>query len=330
MLDLIIPVYNNKRGLYQSLMSIGTECDPKDLYVTIVDDHSDVNYDSVVAMFQQFFPIRVLRLEKNCGPGMARQYGIEHTNEDYIMFLDCGDNFVHPESMRNILAIIKSNPNVELFSWAHDSEDVRGYMEMQHSALRRLHGKVYKREFLYCHNITFCPDTSYGQEDIGFNINVELYNPVALYYDEDAVVWKYDENSLTRRNDHAFYYQKSAMGLAIAAGAAIDNAIANDVDHERIKTEIYQCMTSNYIFYLSCINRRPEFYDETYAGCLLFYVKYFKRIPQEEQDIELLKNIWYNKLVEHLSDENDPIRDKMVSFDILGWLNQLEKDSSEM
>ena len=33
----------------------------------------------------------------------------------------------------------------------------------------RLHGKVYKRRFIETHNITFCAESSYLNEDIGFN-----------------------------------------------------------------------------------------------------------------------------------------------------------------
>lgn len=71
MLDLVIPVYKNKAGLYRSLFSIGTETYKK-VFVTIVDDCSGDNYDDIVEFFQKFFPIRVIYLQKNVGPGMAR------------------------------------------------------------------------------------------------------------------------------------------------------------------------------------------------------------------------------------------------------------------
>lgn len=330
MLDLIIPVYNDKEGLCRSLMSIGTECNPKELFITIIDDASTVDYSSVIQTFQQFYPIRILKMKKNGGPGKARQYALEHTKEPYLMFLDCGDVFVTPESLRNIMATVISMPNFDLYEWGYNTETIDGYLEREGCMTNRLHGKVYKRDFIYDKNIHFCVESSYQQEDIGFNINVRLHKPQVYQNDDTVITWKFDENSITRQNDCAFYYQKSASGLAFTVGAAIDNAMQNGVEHKDIISQIYDCMAADYIFYLSCKNRRPEFLEETYAGCLLFYVKYFKRIPEEEQDIELFKNIWYNILRNHMDDENDPIRDKMVSFDILGWLNQLEKDSSEM
>jgi glycosyltransferase involved in cell wall biosynthesis len=50
MLDLIIPVYKNKKGLYRSLMSLGSELN-KQVRVTIVDDCSGDNYDDVINIF---------------------------------------------------------------------------------------------------------------------------------------------------------------------------------------------------------------------------------------------------------------------------------------
>lgn len=75
MLDLIIPVYKNKAGLYRSLFSIGTETN-KEVFVTIVDDCSGDTYEDVIEIFQKFFPIRVIYLEENQGPGIARQAGL--------------------------------------------------------------------------------------------------------------------------------------------------------------------------------------------------------------------------------------------------------------
>ena len=144
--DLIIPVYNNKRGLYRSLMSIGVESNSI-VDVTVVDDCSTENYDDIVNFFAQFIPIRILKLDVNSGPGMARQYGLDHTKNDYIIFLDCGDYFLGPDTLTNIHNIVKENSVINLFSWSYlDSIGNDCTCDTN-----RLHGKVYKREFLTHH-----------------------------------------------------------------------------------------------------------------------------------------------------------------------------------
>ena len=94
MLDLIIPVYNNREGLMRSLMSLGLETEG--LYVTIVDDCSSVEYDDIIKMFIKAFPIQYFKLPVNSGPGVARQWGLDHTDHDFVAFLDCGDTYTSP------------------------------------------------------------------------------------------------------------------------------------------------------------------------------------------------------------------------------------------
>jgi len=40
---------------------------------------------------------RLLRYKENKGPGYARQYGLNHTQKSYIMFIDTGDIFTSIE-----------------------------------------------------------------------------------------------------------------------------------------------------------------------------------------------------------------------------------------
>lgn len=86
MLDLIIPVFNNKAGLYRTLLSIGMDYPQNSLYITIVDDNSNENYNDIIELFQHFYPIRILILPENHGPGYARQYGLEHTKRTLCFF----------------------------------------------------------------------------------------------------------------------------------------------------------------------------------------------------------------------------------------------------
>jgi len=59
----------------------------KDITITIIDDCSSVQYD-----------VKTIRMPQNGGPGAARQYGINHTIEPFIMFVDAGDTFVDFDS----------------------------------------------------------------------------------------------------------------------------------------------------------------------------------------------------------------------------------------
>ena len=77
MIDLIIPYYKNKQGIIDTLNSINFDI----FEVTVVDDASEEEYDLD-------YPIHYILNEVNSGPGNARQNGIQHTSNDYIMFID--------------------------------------------------------------------------------------------------------------------------------------------------------------------------------------------------------------------------------------------------
>ena len=78
-LDLIIPHYNNVDGLRYTLNSI----DYNVVTVTVVDDCS-TKRDGLEQLQQDFPQVTFLQLEHNSGPGAARQFGINHTNNPYF------------------------------------------------------------------------------------------------------------------------------------------------------------------------------------------------------------------------------------------------------
>ena len=83
MIDLIIPYYNNRIGLLDSLKSVNRSI----FKITVIDDHSTETPSFPLDAAQLF------RLNMNSGPGYARQRGINKTSNPYIMFLDTGDVF---------------------------------------------------------------------------------------------------------------------------------------------------------------------------------------------------------------------------------------------
>jgi glycosyltransferase involved in cell wall biosynthesis len=94
-IDIIIPAYNVPDNiLYRCLSSIACQDIISELEITIVDDASETqNYAEVAKYFNTIMKINILRYEKNGGPGVARQYGIDHTSNGYLTFIDADDTF---------------------------------------------------------------------------------------------------------------------------------------------------------------------------------------------------------------------------------------------
>ncbi len=94
-IDVIIPAYNvSDEILFRCLASIACQDIASDLEVTIVDDASTTqNYAAIAKYFDSILKINILRYETNGGPGVARQYGIDHTSNGYMTFIDADDTF---------------------------------------------------------------------------------------------------------------------------------------------------------------------------------------------------------------------------------------------
>ena len=96
MIDVIIPAYNAHETIERTLYSIAYQRNSENLNVYIINDNSIKDYSKEIDFFKNFINIRELKLKENSGPGYARQYGIEHSDSEYIIFIDSDDVFATP------------------------------------------------------------------------------------------------------------------------------------------------------------------------------------------------------------------------------------------
>lgn len=85
--SVIIPTYNPKY-LRESLQSIKNQnYKSNDVDVIVIDDCSTIDFSDQIAGFD----ITLLKTEKNSGPSVARNLGIQHARGEYIAFQDDDD-----------------------------------------------------------------------------------------------------------------------------------------------------------------------------------------------------------------------------------------------
>jgi glycosyltransferase involved in cell wall biosynthesis len=113
--SVIIPCYNCENTILRAVNSVVKQTwKPKELI--IVNDGSQDNVQGILKKLQMEFGkdwIKVIQLEKNCGPGNARNKGWEIATQPYIAFLDADDAW-HPGKIAIQLKYMLDNPDVAI------------------------------------------------------------------------------------------------------------------------------------------------------------------------------------------------------------------------
>lgn len=90
--SIIVPVYNGEKYLGKCIESILNQS-YHNLNIIIVNDGSSDNSDEIIRKYDNTDPRIVYICQENKGPSLARNAGIEKSDGDIIIFLDCDDYF---------------------------------------------------------------------------------------------------------------------------------------------------------------------------------------------------------------------------------------------
>lgn len=280
MLDIIIPTYKNKEGLRKTLISLNPSI-LSSIKVTIIDDCSDIYYNDIL---EEFPFVQIYYNKENSGPGYAREQGIQITNEPYIMFIDTGDYFISYEAQHKIIMTLRENPNNIMYFWQYKINE-----KISNDNSNRLHGRIYSRDFLKKYDIHFCITSSFTNEDIGFNRTCRLIaqdKELNIFHSkEPVIVYEINENSLTGKDNRAFFFKQQNEGLALNSIEEIKCAEKNNVSKILILEEINTIMASLYYTFLCTYYERPEYINEAWKGAKIFYDKCFSNYPDNEPSL---------------------------------------------
>jgi len=116
--SVIIPVFNKEKDIYNTLESVLKQSF-SDFELIIVDDGST---DKSVEEISRLKDKRILVFKKeNQGVSIARNFGVEKSNSDYIAFLDA-DDYWYPEHLENLLLLINEFPKKLWFASAYEKK----------------------------------------------------------------------------------------------------------------------------------------------------------------------------------------------------------------
>ena len=209
LLDIIIPQYKETEEKMKPLLdSINNQVnvDFDNVKLTVVNDFSDVIPSVEFLNSFSNLDISLIRNDKNTGPGLARQNGMDNTNADYIMFCDSDDVLFDNKALFIIMDFIsKYEPNYLVTNIAIEDMEGNVIIKKGKSTFPWMHGKVFKREFLVNNDIRFSPNVRHLEDSYFTTCLVGSLDPKTIcYLDFTTYKWKNNRDSLTRRKDDTY------------------------------------------------------------------------------------------------------------------------------
>lgn len=188
MIDLIIPIYNAKNTLDLTLMSIKMQTILNKIKVYLIDDCSEDNYDEIINNYKDM-NIIYKKLDKNSGPAVARQVGMDISSSDYIMFIDADDLFYDADSVKKLYSEIEKGFDYVIGITYEEKRKIKIMNESD------LHGKIYRRNFIEKNKIKF--NNTRFHEDNYFNNLVLACEPLIKKIFDFVYIYVYNEESIT-------------------------------------------------------------------------------------------------------------------------------------
>lgn len=200
MINVIIPAYNCRKTLGRTLSSLVAQTDTN-FEVIIVDDCSTENIKEIVDDYLYKLNIIYIRNDKNIGPGMSRQVGIDNATQKFITFLDSDDMFM-PYAIETFNSIIDANPNLEyLHSYFYEqiSIDDNPALYLFKDNYSACHGKLYNVDLIREYGIRNSPEVRWADDSFFNSICSELMNMSIISI--PTVLWCYNKESVLHKND---------------------------------------------------------------------------------------------------------------------------------
>ena len=330
-IDVIVPCYKAHEKLPRLLGSIISQDIVEDLKVTLVNDGDENDYKEIVKQFSPFVDIQEIKLKKNSGPGTARRFGYENTNNPLVTWIDADDTFSGAFALKLLRQELLEQPVnvicIGTFVEEHaESQPKPIYVPHQNDTVW-MFGKLYKREFLDRHKIKM--NDTRANEDNGFNMLCKMmcseheqikFIPDVVYY------WHTNPNSITRINDSEYSYNQSFVGYTENMIWAFKEAEQRNPFNGAILYEKVATLMNLYEYYIETVARDPRFTEQNWESCKLYYREIYREIKDkipEKAFVEAYNNVIRNCYM------GDKLNGIIPCMSIYEFIDKLDKETSE-
>ena len=278
--SVIIPVYKSHDTIVNTLYSVFMQRHISYKVYLVVDGEAEGSYDYL----KDTFDVVIHYLPENAGPGVARQYGIDNSDEPFISFIDADDTYL------SSLALYYqhkpfSNDKCVLVSCDFLEEKRDHNVRLRQNDMVWMHGKMYKRAFLDKYDIRF--NETRANEDVGFNTQCQCYanadEQINLAKDV-TYMWQWRDNSTVRTDNQSYAYNESIDGYVTNKIYAFKRVLSKQDIDDGIKFFIMSGMTHLFRKYLLAMLKAPKQVVHVRKWARKYYRSVYKYIDQDYID----------------------------------------------
>lgn len=283
-LSIIIPVYNGQEYIKECLDSIyDSDNIENNIEIIVINDGSiDASINILKDIAKKSSVMRIYSND-NHGVSFARNYGIDISKSEYIMFVDIDDK-LEKNWYGIIQPYLEKNRDILYFSdiIANDKQELINYIGGNNDSnicISQPFSKIFNRKFLIKNNLRFNEKLING-EDMIFNLEALLKT-----------------NNYEIVHKHYYYYRQS---LGSATKKFNPEIIENEIE---FSSSLIQLNTSSELYDLILFSRFNGLYILLDRICYLKKYKvakrYFKSIEMLYKNFKFEENIksHYKKLI---------------------------------
>ena len=192
------------RPLFESIESqLGF--DLENLEVLLVNDDPDYRFRG--DLFEYYnFDVGIID-KGHHGVSASRNFGLDESAGDYVMFCDCDDRFISAYALHTFAKYFGSYDIIRTPFLEDQVIDGELKLIRHDGDVSFVHGKMYRKSFLIENKIKFDPKLTI-HEDGFFNVIAHTVAGESIHEMQPAVyLWKYNEASVVRRNADLFVFR---------------------------------------------------------------------------------------------------------------------------
>lgn len=204
-ISVIIPAYNSAETIRRVADSVLAQSF-RDFELIIIDDGSTDDTSQILQSYQD----KRLRIytQKNQGPALTRNHGIELARGKYIMFIDSDDYVADGYLEKYYRTITDQNSDLVIGGYQHlKNGKVDFVRQLKPGKFAKYivvapYCKIYRKSFIQKHHITFLDTTS--SEDVYFSVLLYSKNPKITIIDDTSYYYCYRADSVSNTAHKGF------------------------------------------------------------------------------------------------------------------------------